>query len=286
MSSPAIHPVCPSDRPTRHMDVLTRLLPSNKQARSTQSISQQVTPSCCQHMARPSVLVRRVFGLFPVGRPRRALLCPSAQSSGSVSGMEFLGHCWGVGLFVFSHAWLFETPWTIAYLASLSLTISQSLFKLMSTESVMPSNHLILCHPLVLPPSISPSIRVFSSESALRIRWPEYWSFSFNISPSNEHPGLISFRMDCLHLLVVQGTLKRLLQHHSYKTSILQLSAFFIVQFSHLYVWDVGRGGLTLSETAKLLFKVTVPTSNPTSSRQFQFPICAFSVLVVLMHVV
>ena len=106
----------------------------------------------------------------------------------------------------------------------------------MSIESVMPSNHLILCHPLLLPPSVFPSIRVFSNESVLRIRWPKYWSFSFNISPSNEHPGLISFRMDCLDLLSVQGTLNSLLQHHSSKASILQCSAFFIVQLSHPYM--------------------------------------------------
>ena len=106
----------------------------------------------------------------------------------------------------------------------------------MSTESVMPSNHLILCHPLLLLPSIFPSIRVFSNESALRIRWPKYWSFSFNISPSNEHPGLISFRMDWLDLFAVQGTLKSLLQHHSSKASILQRSAFFTVQLSHPYM--------------------------------------------------
>ena len=106
----------------------------------------------------------------------------------------------------------------------------------MSVELVMPSNHLILCRPLFLPPSIFPSIRVFSNESALRIRWPKYWSFSFNISPSNEHPELISFRMDWLDLLAVQGTLKSLLQHHSSKASILQRSAFFIVQLSHLYI--------------------------------------------------
>ena len=106
----------------------------------------------------------------------------------------------------------------------------------MSIESVMPSSHLILCRPLLLPPSIFPSIRVFSSESALRIRWPKYWSFSFSINPSNEHPGLISFRMDWLHLLAVQGTLKSLLQHHSSKASILLCSAFFIVQLSHPYM--------------------------------------------------
>ena len=108
--------------------------------------------------------------------------------------------------------------------------------KLISIESVIPSNHLILCHPLLLLPSIFPSIRVFSDESAVHIRWPKYWSFSFNISPSNEHPGLISFRMDWLNLLAVQGTLKSLLQHHSSKASILQCSAFFIVQLSHPYM--------------------------------------------------
>ena len=127
---------------------------------------------------------------------------------------------------------LFATPWTAAHQASLSITHSQSLLKLLSIKSVMPSNHLILCHPLLLP-SIFPSIRVFSNESALRISWPKYWSFSFNISPSNEHPGLISFRMDLLDLLAVQGTLKSLLQHHSSKASILWHSAFFIVQLSH-----------------------------------------------------
>ena len=112
---------------------------------------------------------------------------------------------------------LFATPWTAACHASLSITNSQSSLKLMSIESVMPFSHLILCHPLLLLPSIFPSIRVFSNESALRIRWPKYWSFSFNISPSSEHPGLISFRMDWLDLLAVQGTLKSLLQHHSSK---------------------------------------------------------------------
>ena len=122
---------------------------------------------------------------------------------------------------------LFATPWTAAPQASLSITNSWSSPKPMSIKSVMPSNHLILCHPLLLLPSIFPSIRVFSNELALHIRWPKYWSFSFNISPSNEHPGLISFRMDCLHLLAVQGTLKSLLQHHSSKASILLCSAFF-----------------------------------------------------------
>ena len=131
---------------------------------------------------------------------------------------------------------LFATPWTAAHQASLFITNSQSPPKLMSIESVMPSSHLILCHPLLLLPSIVPSIRVFSNESALSIRWPKYWSFSFNISPSKEHPGLISFRMDWLDLLAVQGTLKSLLQHHSSKASILQCSAFSIVQLSHPYM--------------------------------------------------
>ena len=120
--------------------------------------------------------------------------------------------------------------------ASLSIINSRSPPKPMPIESVMPSNHLILCHPLLLQPSIFPSIRVFSNESALRIRWPKYWSFRFNISPSNEHPGLICFRMDWLDLLAVQGTLKSLLQHHSSKAAILRHSAFFIVQISHPYM--------------------------------------------------
>ena len=128
------------------------------------------------------------------------------------------------------------TLWTAARQASLSITNSRSLLKLMSIASVMPSNHLILCRPLLLLPSVFPSIRVFSNESVLHIRWPKYWSFSFNISPSNEHPRLISFRMDWLDLLAVQGTLKSLLQHHGSKASILQHSAFFIVQLSHPYM--------------------------------------------------
>ena len=125
------------------------------------------------------------------------------------------------------------TPWTAARQASLSITNSRSSLKLTSIESVMPSSHLILCRPLLLLPPIPPSIRVFSSESTLHMRWPKYWSFSFSISPSNEYPGLISFRMDWLDLLEVQGTLKSLLQHHSSKASILWRSAFFTVQLSH-----------------------------------------------------
>ena len=127
---------------------------------------------------------------------------------------------------------LFATPWTAAHQASLSITNSWSLLKLMSIEAVMPSNHLILFHPLLLPPSIFSSIRVFSNESVFYIRWPKYWSFSFSISPSNEYSGLISFMTDWLDLLAVQGALKNLLQHHSSKTSILRHSAFFMVQLS------------------------------------------------------
>ena len=134
-----------------------------------------------------------------------------------------------------SHVQLFVTPWTAAHQASLFITNSWSLLKLMSIELVMLSNHLILCGPLLLLPSIFPSIRVFSNESFLRIRWPEYWSFSFSISPSNEHSGPISFRMDWLDLLAVQGTLKSFLQHHSSKTSIFLCSAFFTVHLSHPY---------------------------------------------------
>ena len=130
---------------------------------------------------------------------------------------------------------LFAAPWTAAHQASLSIANSGSLFKLMSIESVMPSNHLILCQPL-LPPSVFPRIRVFSNESVLCIRWPKDWSFSFSISPSSEYSGQISFKMDWLDLLAVQGTLKSLLQHHSSKPSIFQCSAFFTVQLSHPYM--------------------------------------------------
>ena len=149
-----------------------------------------------------------------------------------------------------SHVRLFATPWTAARQASLSITNSQSLLKLRSIKSVMPSNHLILCHPLLLPPSIFPSIRVFSSESVLCIRWPKYWSFSCSISPSNERSGLISFRMDWLDLLAVQGTLKSLLQHHSSKASILWCSAFFRIQLSHPYLTT----GKTIALTRQMYF--------------------------------
>ena len=146
------------------------------------------------------------------------------------------------------------TPWTATCHSYLSITNSQSLLKLMSIELVMPSNHLILCCPLLLLPSIFPNIRVFSNESTLRIRWPKYWSFSFNISSSNEHSGLISFRMDWLDPLAIQGTLNSLLQHHSSKASVLQCSAFFIVQLSHPYMTT----GKTIALTRRIFVgKVT-----------------------------
>ena len=135
-----------------------------------------------------------------------------------------------------SHVRLFVNPWTAARLASLSITTSQSLPKLISVESVMPSNHFMLCHPLLLLPSILPSIRVFSNESVLCIWWPKYWSFRFSISPSSEYSGLIFFRIDQLDLLGVQGILKSLIQHHRSKASILRCSAFFIIQLSHPYM--------------------------------------------------
>ena len=156
--------------------------------------------------------------------------------------------------------WLFATPWTTAHQDSLSITNSRNLPKLMSIESVISSNHLILCSPLLLLPSIFPSIKIFSNESTLHIRWPKYWSFSFNISPSNEHPGLISFRMDWLNPLAVHGTLKSLLQYHSSKASILQCSAFFIVQLSHPYITTGKTIALTrqtfLSKVMSLLFNM------------------------------
>ena len=143
--------------------------------------------------------------------------------------------CQSSSVQLLSHVWLFATPWTAACQPSLSFIVSWSLSKLMSIESVMPSSHLILYHPLLLP-SIFPSIRVFSNESVLCIRWPNYWNFSFSISPFNEYSGLISFRVDWLDILAVQGTLKSFFQHHNSKASILQHSAFSVVQLSHPYV--------------------------------------------------
>ena len=153
-----------------------------------------------------------------------------------------------------SHVRLFATPWTAAHQASLSITISWSLLKLISIESVMPSNQLILCCPLLLLPSIFPSSRVFSNESVLRIRWPKYWSYSFSISPSNEYSGLISFRIYCFDLLAVQGTLKNLLHHHSSKASILQCSAFFVVQLLQPH--------MTTGKTITLTIHVSIRDNN------------------------
>ena len=149
-----------------------------------------------------------------------------------------------------SCVWLFVTPWTAAHQASLLITNSRSLFKVMSIELVMPSNHCILCHPLLLPPSTFPSIRGFSNESFLCIRWPKYGSFSFSIGPSKEYSGLISFRMDWLHLLAVQGTLKSLLKHHSSKASVIQCLAFFMAKLSHLYMTN----GKTIALTRQTFF--------------------------------
>ena len=158
--------------------------------------------------------------------------------------------CWVYIIVVFvqplSHVWLFPTPWTAAHQASLSITSSLSMLKLKPIESVMSSNHLILCHRLLLLPPIFPNIRVFSNESALGIRWPKYWSFMFSISPSKDYSGLISFRTDWFDLLAVQGTLKSLLQHRSSKASILWHSDFFMVQLSHSYMATGKTTALTI----------------------------------------
>ena len=168
--------------------------------------------------------------------------------------------CWLVFVQSFSHVWLFATPWTAAGQDSPSFTISRILLKPMSIESVMPSNHLVLCRPLLRLPSIFPSIRFFSIESALRITWPKYCSFSFSISPSNEYSGFISFRIDWFDLLAVQVTLKSLLQHHSLKASILRCSAFFIVQLSHPYMTTGKKIALTrwtfVGKVMSLLFNM------------------------------
>ena len=182
-----------------------------------------------------------------------------------------------------SHGQLFATPWTAARQASLSITKSQSLLKFMSIESVMPSNHLILCRPLLLLPSLFPRIKVFSSESLLCIRWPKYQSFSFSIRPYNEYSGLISFRMDWVDLLAVQGTLKNLLQHHSSEASILRCSAFFIVQLSHPYMATEKTVALTrqpfVGKVMSLLFNMLcrlvttfLPRSKPVVISWLQSP--------------
>ena len=185
-----------------------------------------------------------------------------------------------------SCVWLFVTPWTAAYQTSLSITNSQCLLKLMSIESVMPSNHLILCRPLLLLPSIFPSIRAFSYESVLCIRWPKYWMFKFSISPSNEYLGLISFGIDWLDLLAVQGTLRSLLQYHSSKASILWHLDFFIVQLSHSYMTTGKTTALTrwtfagkvMSLLFNLLSRVVIAfllRSKHLLSSWLQSPICS-----------
>ena len=171
-----------------------------------------------------------------MNKPNQTKADTQIQSRRVVAGGEERRVKWISSVQSLSRVRLFVTPWIATRQASLSITNSQSSPKLMCIESVMPSSHLILCRLLLLLPPIPPSIRVFSNESTLHIGWPTYWSFSFNISPSNEHPGLISFRMDWLDLLAVQGTLKSLLQHYSSKASILWHSTFFIVQLSHLYI--------------------------------------------------
>ena len=207
-------------------------------------------------------------------RPRQSEMIALVQSSDLIAGAYLpCSSLWSVNVWrkisvcyswdqfssvqSLSHVWLFATPWIAARQASLSIINSQSLPKLMSIDSVMPSSHLILCCPLPLLPPIPPSIRVFSNESTLRMRWPKYCRFSFSISPSNEHPGLISFRMDWLDLLAVQGTLKSLLQHH---ISILQHSAFFIVQLLHPYMTTGKNIALTrwtfVGKVMSLLFNI------------------------------
>ena len=194
------------------------------------------------------------------GKPFLNLFCWLSSSWNHYD--SFCVFCGIVGLFssvqFLSGVWLFATPWITARQASLSITNSWSLLKLLSIESVMPSNHLVFCHPLHLLPSIFPSIWVFSN--ALHIRWPKHWSFSFNLSPSSEYSGLISFGMDWLDLLAVQGTLKSLLQHHSSKASILWCSAFFIVQLSHPYMTTGKTRALTrwncFSKVMSLLFNM------------------------------
>ena len=171
-----------------------------------------------------------------------------------------------------SHTWLFATPRTAAYQASLSITNSQRWPKLMSIKLVMPSNHLILYHPLFLLPSIFPSIRAFANESVLCIKWPNYWSFSFNISPSSEYSGLISFKIDCFDLLAIQGTLKSLLQHHSSKAAILQHPAFFMVQLLHLYMTTGKSVDLTIrtfvGKVMSLPFNMLVYVGDSFSSKE------------------
>ena len=171
-----------------------------------------------------------VWNQHPFITKRKIKNIPWNDRTGNISSVQF------ISVQSLSHVQLFVTPWIAAHQASLSITISRNSLKLTSIASVMPSSHIILCHPFLLLPPIPPSIRVFSNESTLHMRWPKYWSFSFSIIPSKEHPGPVSFRMGWLNLLAVQGTIKSLLQHHTSKASILRRSAFFTVQLSHPYM--------------------------------------------------
>ena len=205
-----------------------------------------VTQSClslcdCMDYSLPGSSVQGIFEVIVlewVSFPSPEYFSPPRYRTqiSHISGRLYCLSQVSQSVLLLSHVQISATPWTAAWKASLSITYSWSLLKLMSIELVMPSNHLILCHRLLLPSSIFPSIRVFSNESVLCIREPKYWNFSFSISPSNEYSGLISFRMDWLDLLAVQGTRKSLIQHHSSKASILQRSTFFIVQLSHPYM--------------------------------------------------
>ena len=207
-----------------------------------------------KHSVNGKMTVTSPFEILNIFKHQKPLGGARCQARKAVRGPQFSS------VQSLSCVQLFMTPRTAARQASLSFTNSQSLLKLMSIESVMPSNDLILCHPLLLLPSIFPGIRVFSNESALCIRWPKYWNFSFSVHPSNEYSGLISFRMDWLDLLAVQGTLKSLLQHHSPKASILQCSAFFMVQLSHPYMTTETTIALTrwtfVGEVMSLLFNL------------------------------
>ena len=215
--------------------------------------------------------------------------CKDLDNTERLNWTETLNKCW-ILLYLFLNFEIFEvltsTLWITACQASLPITNSRSSLKLMSIELVMPSSHLILCHPLLLLPPIPPSIRVFSSESTLCMRCPKYWSFSFSISPSSEYPGLISFRMDWLDLLAVQGTLKSLLQHHSSKASVLRCSAFFIVQLSHLYMtigktialsrWTfVGKAMSLLFNTLSRFVMASLPRSKHLLISWLQSPFAA-----------
>ena len=209
------------------------------------------------------------------------------QTGKSISSKRISYICVHISVQSLSCVRLFATPWTTACQASLSITNSWSLLKLMSIQSVMPSNHLILCHPLLLLLSIFPNIRVFSNDSVLHIRWPKYWSFSFSISPSNEYSGLISFRIDWLDLLVVQGTLKSLLQHHSSKASILRHSAFFIVQLSHPYMTTGKVIALTRwTFVGKVMSLLFIYKKERELSTHYSFSLGYTNIFIILLRII